>query len=94
MTDQLTGGDTSHEESDDEMTSLPTATDLIAEVGASFNSLERDNNYFNQYPTAVETAADSQNDNGDNGANSVVDPRPAVSHLLLESSCDKSVYGG
>lgn len=39
MTDRLAGDDTSHTESDDEIASPPTATDLIAEVGTWFNSL-------------------------------------------------------
>lgn len=38
MTDQLAGDDASHTESDDEIASLPTATDLIAEVGTLFNT--------------------------------------------------------
>lgn len=54
----------SHVESDDEATSLPTAADLVAEVGPSFNSMWRGGEHFYQHPMTISAATNNQNDSG------------------------------
>lgn len=76
------------------MANLPTATDLIAEVSPSFNSLQCGNN-FGQYPAAVGVAAGGQSDDGLGvGVKGVIDPRRTVNRLLLEPNPNETVHGG
>ena len=74
------------------MASLPTATDLIAEVSSSFNSPQCGNN-FGQYPAAVGVAVGDQSDDGLSvGVKSMINPRRTVNHLL--SDPNKTMHGG